>query len=916
MTIEKHINIAAAALRHGFIDMATFLDIVASLRGDRGRAPMDEVWLESGHLTEQQLELIVRPYRAPDGGTEADTPPAGSLAQGTARLGPVAERGKAPSIPTIAMRAQPAGGRSGQTELDAAAEWNARPDVFPEANFGSEATPPEPTLTPLSGGHDLSMLSGRHRYVRQSHLGSGGLGEVTRCHDSLLGRMVAVKTARWDLGPDVQAVLEREARIVAMLEHPNIIPVYDAGFIGGVGPYYVMRVVTERSLADIIEDLAAKKADAVHEYSQKKLLRSFVEICQAVDFAHSKGVVHCDLKPSNILIGDFGEVLVVDWGLAYCAQYPGGARGGTPGYMAPEQCDQNQLVFDAQTDVFALGAILYELITLSAAFPDGLDSDRQPTSQSIRRSQPYAPAVSMRERCGHLRVAAELDEICLRALELEPRDRCRSAREISEAIEDYLEGTRELERRMVEADRCTAAADELAERFFQFVETRDDELDKLAELVEQTPPWAPRDDKRALWNAEDTLSVIDSLRVRTLHAAEQAYEKALENVPSHKAARRGLSRLYWAELKQARHRRDELNEIYYEQMVQRYDDSAKLIPTSAEAELIVDPGANIASLSLAKLREDNRVLVVAETRELPVTSNAPLTLATGLYILCAHAETGGAIVSYPLAAKRGANLYIEVDLSAAARLAADEVMIPHGRALLGDNTGWLDVRRPSDIDVDAFAIMRWPVRVADYLEFLDVLRERDPAAVDGHLPRSALGNLLWQHTGSAWQTSLPSAGGAHELPIFGVSALSAQAFADWKSERDGVSYRLPRDTEWEKAARGTDGRVYPWGNHFDPALCKMRLSRPGPCSPEPMGAYETDKSPYGVRDLAGGVADWIIPDDVAHVSELLAGAPPRHIYSRGGAWCDWASDCRVTTRRTYLPGECAERVGFRLVRGL
>jgi len=947
MTVDKHINIAAAALRHGFIDMAAFLDIVADLRKDNGESPVEEIWLSTGRLTAHQLELITRPdSETANSVAHGRTVPIGSLAVGSAHdskgdgepsTRPPSEHEVAETV-AIHLEAATAAAGSRLSKSEALKQAGANTvhredlpsapgvDVYAEAKpTRADASPKDvygspsghsPQLTPLSGGHDLSLLQGRHRYVRQGHLGSGGLGDVTKCHDSLLGRMVAVKTARWDLGADVQDVLEREARIIAKLEHPNVIPVYDAGSIGGIGPYYVMRVVTQPSLADILDDLYQGKPEAVAEHTQKKLLRSFVEMCQAVDYAHSKGVVHCDLKPANILVGDFGEVLVVDWGLAYSADYPGGPRGGTPGYMAPEQCDPIQQVFDARTDVFALGAILYHLIALQPPFPEGLQSDNVPTSQGLQRSAPYPAATPLRERFPELDVPAEIDEICMRALQLERDERCATAREVSDAIEDYLEGTKELERRQAEADRCALTGDDMADRFLEFVDSRNDELDNLAELVSETPPWAPRDEKLALWNAEDMLHVTDSLRVRTLQAAEQSYEQALENVPTHKAARGGLARLYWAQLQQARKRRNELDEIYYESMVQRYDDSAKLIPTTDGAELVVDAGANVASITLDRLAEASRVLVVAETRELDKGVAEPVALDTGHYVLRAVPDSGGQPVCFPFVATRGENVHLEVDLIAAAHLLEGEVMVPPGAALLGDNDAWLEVRRPTKIDVGTFAIARWPVCVGDYLRFLDDLREQDPQGVSAHLPRSLLGGNLWEHTRSGWSSALPTAvdeDSVHDLPVFGVSAVSAQAYADWYSALHGKRFRLPRDREWEKAARGTDGRLYPWGNHFDPTLCKMRQSQAGICHPEPVGKFETDLSPYGVRDLAGGVADWILPDDVDHVSQVTG---DRYVYSRGGAWCDWATDCRVTARRPYLPTERAERVGFRLVRDL
>ncbi|HUS31682.1 MAG TPA: SUMF1/EgtB/PvdO family nonheme iron enzyme, partial [Kofleriaceae bacterium] len=145
--------------------------------------------------------------------------------------------------------------------------------------------------------------------------------------------------------------------------------------------------------------------------------------------------------------------------------------------------------------------------------------------------------------------------------------------------------------------------------------------------------------------------------------------------------------------------------------------------------------------------------------------------------------------------------------------------------------------------------------------------------------------------------------------VFGVSAESAEAYAKWLSEKDGLKWRLPTEHEWEKAGRGTDGRIYPWGDHFEATFCKMRDSRPGAPLAEAVGTYEWDISPYGVRDLAGSIADWCIPDE-----RRTAKREPREVVSRGGAWCDWAIDCRLASRRRYLATEHSARVGVRLAR--
>jgi len=198
----------------------------------------------------------------------------------------------------------------------------------------SDTIPSQPTdRQPINGGDAIGA-----RYRPVSALGLGGLGEVLACEDTMLHRTVAVKAGNDTRGLDMQIILEREARIISQLEHPNIIPIYDAGIDPQRGPYYVMRQVTEASLAMILHHRNRSEGNP-HDYSLNRLLRYFLQICNAVDYAHHRGVIHCDIKPANILLGDYGEVLLVDWGLAQSRDYPLGVRGGTLGYMAPEQLD-------------------------------------------------------------------------------------------------------------------------------------------------------------------------------------------------------------------------------------------------------------------------------------------------------------------------------------------------------------------------------------------------------------------------------------------------------------------------------------------------------------------------------------------------------------------------------------------------
>ncbi len=319
------------------------------------------------------------------------------------------------------------------------------------------------------------------RYEVRSVIGEGGMGEVFACVDHRIGREVALKRLHSDKGDrrDLQERFVREGRVQGQLEHPAVVPVYDLGQDADGGIYLVMKRVRGETLEAVIDRLRADPeggGDAARRYSRHKLLTTFTSACLAVHYAHVSGVVHRDLKPSNVMLGHFGEVYVLDWGLAKVASDAAepvtatspprvadtpdsGGRTehgqvlGTPGYMAPEQCAGEIAAIDARTDVYALGSILFEILTLEPLHGSGRAQDllRRTLTGSDARASARAPDRG---------IDPELDTICVKATAVRPDERYATALELHDAVEAVLSGVRDVERRReLAASHARNAAD-------------------------------------------------------------------------------------------------------------------------------------------------------------------------------------------------------------------------------------------------------------------------------------------------------------------------------------------------------------------------------------------------------------------------------------------------------------------------
>jgi len=723
------------------------------------------------------------------------------------------------------------------------------------------------------------------RYEDINRIGMGGMGEVRRVWDMTMNRSLAMKILRKDLldRPDLFARFREEAEATAQLEHPGVVPIHDLGKLPDGRLFFTMKEVRGRTLLDVIDEIHGASSTSWEMgptgWTLFKTVQIFVDVCEAIAYAHSRAVLHRDLKPSNVMVGAFGEVVVMDWGLAKIGNDPtdfgdsvsidsgtapimtersrasayitlSGSIAGTPNYMPPEQARGDHPKVGPWSDVYALGAILYHILSDRPPY-DGMITE-QVVEKVLGGPPPPAGPRWRKGRGSKPAIEDGLIAICDRAMSTEIADRYMDAATLAEAVNGWLEGARTREHALAlvrRAEELEPVMDDLRKRAIVL-------RGKAAYSLEQLPPTAPSDDKLEAWDLQDEADLL----TEALKSETQRYTHLLRAALTHSP-----------DLAEANDRLLAL-------------DGSTSAGGRGYVSVTSEPAE--ARVLLHRLHTVDRRIVRDNPIDLGLTPLDRVEVGAGSWLITVGE---GEPLRYPVHIERGGHWTGSAPgettphpVPLGAEIGEDEVPIAASWFRCGGDVETASSLPAQRAWVADFAMKVHPVTNAQYSAFLDDIKDADP-----HRPEPG------------------RAASGDRQPVVGISAESAVAYATWIASKEGLPWRLPTELEWEKAARGVDLRLRPWGDHVEPTWCCYLASHPDSPALAAVDEYPDDLSPYGVRGLGGNVQDWCInPDE-----------PTQSAMARGG---HWLGDAHLTRSalRFRVPFGADETVGFRLVRSL
>jgi serine/threonine-protein kinase len=789
------------------------------------------------------------------------------------------------------------------------------------------------------------------RYLLQDTLGSGGHGMVLRAWDRVLDRPVAIKLLRPDLGAHegIRRRFQAEARIIARLSHPGVVAIHDRGELDDGRLWFAMKLVRGRTLEDVIGALHTATGregwrGTADGWTLRRCVEAVARCADAVAYAHSQGVVHRDLKPSNLMVGEFGEVLVMDWGLARAADMTGpddpsgpvavdaaprttrfGRALGTPAFMAPEQARGAHHLVGPHSDVYSLGCVLFMLL---AGVPPFTGAPMSILRQVLSGPPPPLAAVVSRD---HPLVPPALAELVEAATAPEPSQRPADAGSFARRLRAWLDGSERRSRARALVRQARMQWPAVAHRRSQAAELRQ----TARQLLDGVQSYDPVSRKAPAWSLEERAEELELEAAREeaefLHTARSALQLAAD-LPE---ARELLADHARDRLVAAEARGDHLAAALHATDLQTYDNGrygAFLRGDGVLSLSTTPPGATVEAFRCVRRQ---RRLVEEPIGILGRTPLREVALPRGSYVLVIRAQ-GQDAVRYPVLIERmghwagrppGATASQPIVLPPASK--EPSVLVPAGWFRAGGDPLAVDSLSARRVWVDGFVMARDPVTNAEWLRFVNDLLARGEEVAD-LVPRVVGAG----HEGPAWDLDgrglyrlpqvvvEPQVPWEPDAPVVRVSQLAARRYAAWLAARTGLPWRLPDELEWEKAARGVDGRRFPWGDHTDGTWACTADSHGSHARIAPVHAFPEDLSPYGIRGLGGNCQAWTrspwsphrpdAPDGGRLVVAPDEGGDLRVV--RGGSWAAVADRSRSAGRLVGRPDHTYMRVGVRVVR--
>ena len=804
-------------------------------------------------------------------------------------------------------------------------------------------------------------------------IGVGGIGAVFSAREPGLNREVALKILRPELRRNQERIdsFIREARLTAQIDHPNVVPVYRLGVFDEAGVFFSMKQVRGETLRIILKSLAENRTGYRRKYTLSRLLEIFIGACNGVAFAHRHGILHCDLKPANLMVGDYGEVMVMDWGMAtyhpdydhspvkldldrgIAAPHRDVRQGGTPAFMAPECFSPDRPPPSIRGDVYALGAILYSILTWAPA-PFDVEVAPEELAAAVCGGRCVPP--HRIPPPGRRPVPRELEAICLKAMARRSEDRYGSVDELLTDLRNYRDGypvaayspppfyraMKFLNRKpMIPA--VFAAALIGAFSFFSVVQMNHySENWALMNLAEhnfrrgQRIEASIRSDLRLMERAPGAAAVdpgsedkreIELMRRRA--RMNDSYETALELIsrmsddsgsrwePSCRLAGEIFRNILMVSLESG-----DSNQMV-ESLERFRARNGVLLARAAETDpalgmLVrrIDSGMGTVEIVSGASAADWQMAIVPDsggggetdgTADIgvfpkecvccggvhafpPGVHRGSSQLVAGAYFLWFR-HRAGAMLRFPLQVPVAGT--VRFSFTPPSRMRPGYVLIP-----CTETVGVIG----REAVPPCFLIGRGEVTIGEYVEFWRSLpageeRERCRAFFRAGVRAPRL-IPVWDDAGKL------APGFSPELPVTGISGAAAEAYCRWLGARWGEVVRLPTRREWETAAGGgLSTAVYPWGIGYRRGMALLadapqRARHPHGAS---AGSFPADRSCFGVGDMGGNVREWLAINPAEPGIQQLA----------GGSFSTPVRFARIEARQFRVGGAPDNDIGFR-----